>query len=258
MTIHTSQGSEPLRKEQTEAKVKDHMHWMLEASKGETVLDVGCTDGLLSVMLAREGKHVVGMDVEGRGIEAARKRAAKEEAPVKKHLEFIHDHFASYSFKRKFDVIILNESFKEVRDKDRYIEKAMKNLNPEGRLIITVPFGAGHAEEEEQTSYINDLFSFQKENLRLTDIQFFDGLAGAIYELDDQLLKGSYLEEKKEKVSVQKELYDQYVMEETLLRKYNNLDEQYKSLKRKYDSLSQSKLGKLTVKYWEWRRKRRN
>src|SRR5690625_1292160 len=135
MTIHTSQGSEPLRREQTEAKLKDHMHWMLEASKGETVLDVGCTDGLLSVMLAREGKHVVGMDVEGRGIEAARKRAAKEEVPVKKHLEFIHDHFASFTFDRKFDVIIFNDFFKEVRDRERYIEKAISCLHPEGRLL---------------------------------------------------------------------------------------------------------------------------
>lgn len=67
-----------------------------------------------------------------------------------------------------------------------------------------------------------------------------------------------YLQEKMEKVRAQQELYLQYQAEEELLKKIDQLEEQYKSLRMKYNNLKSSKLGKLTTKYWKWRRKRSN
>lgn len=280
-------------------KVRDRVHWILESSQGETVLDVGCSQGLTSILLAREGKDVVGIDVLEDAIEYARNQLEQEEKPTREHLELIHDNFASHSFDRTFDVIIMGEILEHIADTNRFIHKAIELLNPNGRLIITVPFGINDYFDHKHTYYLHDILNFQTSDLHLTEIKFLNGWIGASFEknaslvnlhVDEKLIRefelalveherrylkqihalrkaketaesnteNEYLQEKMEKVKVQKELYDQYQAEEQLLRKYDNLEEQYHSLKMKYDNLRKSKLGKLTTKYWKWRRKRSN
>ena len=280
-------------------KVRNRVHWILEASKGETILDVGCSQGLVSILLAREGKKVVGIDVFEEAILYAKNQLEQEELPTKKLVKFINDNFISHTFERKFDIIIMGEILEHISDTSRFINKAIELLNPEGKLIITVPFGINDYFDHKHTYYLNDLFEFQTDELHLTEIKFLDGWVGASFQknnkltnrnLDEKLIKefeqsiykrernymqqinnlkrkieeltneteDKYLQEKVDKVRFQKELYEQYQAEEKLIRDYNIVEEQYKSLKIKYNNLRKSKLGKLTTKYWKWRRKRSN
>lgn len=72
-------------------KVRERIHWVLASSKGETVLDVGCSQGLVSILLAREGKQVVGIDILEEAIDYAKEQLEKEEMPTQKHLQLIQD-----------------------------------------------------------------------------------------------------------------------------------------------------------------------
>lgn len=67
--------------------------------------------------------------------------------------------------------------------------------------------------------------------------------------------KDLYLEEKAEKINYLKDLFDQYTNREKDLEAYKNLLVRYEDLLKKYKNLRKSKLGKLTSKYWELRRK---
>jgi chromosome segregation ATPase len=60
-------------------------------------------------------------------------------------------------------------------------------------------------------------------------------------------MKARYIAAKKEAIYLKETLYQAYEDEETLLKAYNKLLKQYKSL-------SESKLGKLTLAYWRRRK----
>jgi 2-polyprenyl-6-hydroxyphenyl methylase/3-demethylubiquinone-9 3-methyltransferase len=51
--------------------------------EGRRVLDVGCSQGIASILLAREGKTVWGVDREALAVESAKERLADEEEPVR-------------------------------------------------------------------------------------------------------------------------------------------------------------------------------
>ena len=46
--------------------------------KGEKVLEVGCGEGILSVMIAKKGNQVIGCDISRPNLEVAKERAKRE------------------------------------------------------------------------------------------------------------------------------------------------------------------------------------
>lgn len=69
--------------------------------------------------------------------------------------------------------------------------------------------------------------------------------------------KKKYLKEKAEKVKLQNELLSVYKENEILLKKNKKLLFDYESLLNRYHNLKNSKLGRLTTKYWQLRGKKR-
>ena len=68
-----------------------------------SVLDIGCGSGIYSFALAKRAKHVVGIDISSKMIEAANDR--KEELGIE-NVQFIHDDFLAHAFTERFDVVI--------------------------------------------------------------------------------------------------------------------------------------------------------
>lgn len=280
-------------------KVRNRIHWILEEAKGETILDVGCSQGLVSILLAREGKDVVGIDILEEAITYAKQQLEEEEEPTRKHVQLVHDNFIDYPFDQKFDCIIMGEILEHISDPARFLKKASDLLNPNGKLIITVPFGINDYFDHKHTYYLQDMFKFQTDQLHLTNLNFLGNWVGAVYQLDhtlqnkvfDEALFGQFekalfkheakyleqlielkkenkrlreesdqkfLDEKVEKVKYQKALYEQYEAEEAIIKSHKRIENQLKDLKVKYNNLKTSKLGKLTTRYWKWRRRRSN
>lgn len=67
-----------------------------------------------------------------------------------------------------------------------------------------------------------------------------------LYANEINTLRNQLIKEKKEKVTIQEELLFMYEREGKILKSYKNL-------LRKYNALSNSKLGKLTLAYWKFR-----
>ncbi|MEH7569693.1 hypothetical protein [Priestia megaterium] len=62
----------------------------------------------------------------------------------------------------------------------------------------------------------------------------------------------------KELALVKKELISQLNMREKELKEYNDLQKRYVMLEKRYAAITQSFLGKVTLKYWRLRRKLSN
>ncbi|MBY0145144.1 methyltransferase domain-containing protein [Neobacillus niacini] len=162
-------------------KVRGRIHWVCENAKGETILDVGCSQGITSIILGREGKKVMGIDLLQDSIDFATEMLAKEEEATRNSVEFRAVNFMQTDFgDQTFDSIIFGEVLEHITDPQRFINKALTLLNTNGSLIITLPFGINDYFDHKKTYYLMDLLKLKNENGVIQDIKFFGKWIGAV------------------------------------------------------------------------------
>lgn len=313
-------------------------NWICTQAKGESILEIECSQGDTVIKLARESKRVVGIDTSLENVERARQFLEKENNYTQNSASFeVRSLLVDLESDRVYDSIIFNNLLYTVTEVKRYIKKAAQLLNDNGRIIITVPFGIKDPNISRKPFYFNELKEFKTESLCITKISYIGEDIGVVLESSDlnssnELIHKSiqeleeafmakekkyieqainienkslnskvtqdlpetkrdpnningyflnkqgkkvtnreyekitkelakvkkemdsfrrmYVKEKKEKVKQGKLLLNAYKKEERLLKTYSSLQD-------RYHALSNSKLGKLTLKYWAWRRKRR-
>ena len=181
-----------------------------------------------------------------------------------------------------FELILINNLEVQGNIKSEHIINLTNILKYDGKLLVVDLIG----NEEQSLSYFINL---QNEYIILSGIKVFNNHLLYLYEKLKQPLhnyeqyintfndlneyynsvienlkedlterkqyKDLYLEEKAEKINYLKDLFDQYTNREKDLEAYKNLLVRYEDLLKKYKNLRKSKLGKLTSKYWELRRK---
>ncbi len=117
-----------------------------EAGPGDTVLEVGCGTGWLSLRLAEAGvASVTGIDFSAEQIRLAQSAAARAGAAVRFEVASVDDLLAEG---RSFDVIVMHAflhhlSTAEIRD---VLAGTRKLLAPDGRLVVLEPVLHGPAD----------------------------------------------------------------------------------------------------------------
>ena len=104
---------------------------LLAPRPGETILDLGCGDGALSLRIAESGATVVAVDAAPDMVAAARARGL--DAHVMNGGEL--------TFEGQFDAVFSNAALHWMRDPDAVIAGMRRALKPGGRLIAE--FGGG-------------------------------------------------------------------------------------------------------------------
>jgi 2-polyprenyl-6-hydroxyphenyl methylase/3-demethylubiquinone-9 3-methyltransferase len=91
-------------------ELRDRIHWMCDQVTGQRVLDIGCSQGIVSLLLAREGFEVRGVDLDAEAIQFALAERAKESDDTQARLEFVHESiFTSALEPQSYDTIVLGE-----------------------------------------------------------------------------------------------------------------------------------------------------
>src|SRR5687768_6985575 len=67
--------------DETVTAARSRIHWMCSQCIGGTVLDIGCSQGIATILLAREGFEALGLDIHPEAIAYARS-ATSREAPA--------------------------------------------------------------------------------------------------------------------------------------------------------------------------------
>lgn len=291
-------------------ETRERVHWITQNVGGTNILDIGCSQGITSILLGREGKKVLGLDSSTSAIEDAKRNLVLEEEETQKRIEFEKGNFFIREFAIKYDTVILGEMLEHITDLKTFFNKAISVTKEGGRIIVTAPFGMNEFIDHKRTFYLLDFLKLQGTNLVAEEIKYFGKWIGiiykkrennsryalpneavfeqfeaAVYTIEENYLtkqealmkkledneKGKrevgseeitvsnqdYLNEKTEKVKLQKELYDVYSKNESLINRHNKLLHDHEVLLDRYHSLKNSKLGKLTTKYWKLRRKKR-
>ena len=100
---------------------------------GARVLDIGCGDGMLAVLLSKRGANVVGFDASQAMLEAARERASEQQVDIEfslgraERLPFADD---------SFDVVVAVTVLCFVADAEQTFKEIGRVLKPGGRLVI--------------------------------------------------------------------------------------------------------------------------
>ena len=103
-----------------------------EFVEGKRVLDIGCSDGTISTILAGNKREVYGVDISKKAVDAAIKKGIKASVCDVENddLPFKSDYF---------DCIVAGEIIEHIFDTDAFIDKCKRVLKKNGVLIITTP-----------------------------------------------------------------------------------------------------------------------
>lgn len=105
----------------------------------QRVLDVGCRQGVASILFAREGHEVVGIDSEPAMLEAALAARAEEQPAIRARLDFLQADATPLPFDdERFDVVLVGHLLERLADPRPVLAEVKRVLRPAGRLVATV------------------------------------------------------------------------------------------------------------------------
>jgi SAM-dependent methyltransferase len=151
---------------------RERFSWQASMVKGENILDIGCSQGILGILLAREGKKVVGVDISEDAILFANSIKNQEHKDVRKNIKFLVGDYSFLKLEEKFDTIILGEVLEHLYYPEKILKKIKSNLKDGGRIIITVPFGINDYYDHRKTYYLYDILRLLREEFLIKDIKY--------------------------------------------------------------------------------------
>jgi len=127
---------------ETQRLAKERIHWICEQVEGDKILDIGCSQGIVCILLARENFSCIGLDLEKQSIEFAKNELEKEEEIVKNRISFIVGDAMNLEYSdNSFDTVILGEILEHLTHPEKVLIEAKRVLKEDGKIIITIPFG---------------------------------------------------------------------------------------------------------------------
>ena len=151
--------------------LRRRIDWMADEVRGPRVLDVGCSEGILEVLLARRGYTVTGMDIDPEVLEFAQQLLTKESEEVRARVRFIHGDFReAVPVGGLYDTVVMGELLDQLDDPGALLDMGLKHLQPGGRVVITTRFGAHPDEDHRRTFCLKDFIDLLKPRFGLESL----------------------------------------------------------------------------------------
>lgn len=101
--------------------------------KGKKILDLGCGDGVLSYLFAKNGAEVIGIDSSEEAI-----KFAKEKCKDLKTIDFLSASVYDLPYEdRRFDYIVCSDVIEHLKYPLKMLSEIKRVCNSEGKIIIT-------------------------------------------------------------------------------------------------------------------------
>jgi 2-polyprenyl-6-hydroxyphenyl methylase/3-demethylubiquinone-9 3-methyltransferase len=131
--------------------LRDRLHWIADQVVEGPVLDLGCSQGTGSWIIASQGFDVLGVDLQGEAIAYALENY-RDKATGGGTLDYKQADLFSYADGREYGTVVLGEVIEHFENPAEVIGKAASHLRDGGRLIITTPYGV-HPEEDHSSQF---------------------------------------------------------------------------------------------------------
>jgi 2-polyprenyl-6-hydroxyphenyl methylase/3-demethylubiquinone-9 3-methyltransferase len=157
------------------------VHWTCRQAADGRVLDVGCSQGLTALLLAREGHEVVGVDLQQESIDFAQGRREQEPPVVRDRLTFLVAEARRLPFgDGEFDTVVMGELLEHLIDPAPVLDEAARVLRPEGRLVVTTPYGLFPSQDHKDPLYLRDLLGLMRGRFEIRELELLDRLLGVV------------------------------------------------------------------------------
>ena len=163
-------------------KTRERLHWICSQVWGSRVLDVGCSQGVVPLILARMGYAVDGLDINPEAIAFANEQLAKEPQDIQSKVTYAAADFGKFVLPkdRTYDVITMSEILEHLVRPQDFIRRAFLILPEKGRLIVTVPFGINDDPDHRQTFYLTSIYSLLHPFFEIASVKIFSGWIGLV------------------------------------------------------------------------------
>ena len=149
---------------------------MVDQARGPRILDLGCSEGVLEILLARKGFNVTGVDINAEALAFARDLLAREPEEVRSRVRFVHGDLAQARLlDDRFDTLVMGEILEHLEDPQTLLNRSLDLIRPDGRVIITTPFGYHPDEDHRQTFCLSDFIALAKPRCALGHLQVESG-----------------------------------------------------------------------------------
>ena len=157
------------------------VHWMCSAAQGASVLDIGCSQGLVPILLGREGKEVLGIDSSAEAIRTAEGHLAGEPVDVRKRVTFVNADVVTHAFgAQRFDCVLMGEVLEHLLQPERLVRVAAQLLEPGARLVVTVPFGINDHFDHKHTFYLLEPLRLLSEQFDIVEVALLGKWLGLV------------------------------------------------------------------------------
>jgi SAM-dependent methyltransferase len=106
---------------------------LADSYAARSILDIGCAQGTLALLLAESGRRVVGVDIRPEFLKYAQSRYEKGT------IEFSPANIMDRPPLGSFDVVFANQILEHVVRPAKFLEVARSYLNPRGIIVVTTP-----------------------------------------------------------------------------------------------------------------------
>ena len=160
----------------TGVRLRRRIDWMADEARGPRVLDVGCSEGILEVLLARRGIEVTGVDINADALDFARELLAEEPDEVRERVELVHGTAEEAGLSPgSFDTVVLGETLEHVHDPEALLDQSLGPLREGGQVVITTPFGYHPHEDHHQTFCLSDFTALMRPRCALESLYIEEG-----------------------------------------------------------------------------------
>jgi 2-polyprenyl-3-methyl-5-hydroxy-6-metoxy-1,4-benzoquinol methylase len=162
-------------------KSRERVDWICGKVTGKKILDVGCSQGIVPIILGRGGLEVTGIDIAAESIEYATNCLINEDFATQKNVRFFCSDFLQLSFEENaYDTIVMTEFLEHVDDPGAFLDRTRACLGDNGRVIVTVPFGINDWPDHKRTYYLAEIYELLSRHFFVTDIEFFGKWIGFV------------------------------------------------------------------------------
>ncbi len=140
--------------EEHQLALKERIFQICSRVQGKKILDIGCSQGIISLILAKEGHEVIGVDNEQPSLEYARKDLQNYDQQTIQKVKFLWMDANKLDFQKEiFDTVILGEILEHLVKPEAVLSEVQRVLKKEGVTIITVPFGFNNDPDHKKHYY---------------------------------------------------------------------------------------------------------
>ena len=130
--------------EETIAITRERVDWIVDQVRGEKVLDLGTSQGIVALLLAERGTRVWAVDVavDALAFGAGELRHASSGRSAGGRISFAAADGARLPFEDdEFDTVVFTEVLEHLEEPAPTLAEIARVLAPDGRLVLTTPFG---------------------------------------------------------------------------------------------------------------------